>query len=33
MKMGFTYEDYQNESDFEEENDDLIKEDISQEEI
>ena len=33
MKTGFTYEDYQNESEFEEENDELVKENIYEEEI
>ena len=32
MKKGFTYEEYQNESDFEEENDDLLKESSDYEE-
>ena len=31
MKKGFTYEEYQNESDFEEENDELVKESFNEE--
>jgi len=33
MKKGFTYEEYQNESEFEEENDELLKESMYNEEI